>query len=50
MPMISHTQQKSLPAMQRTVGRDNVLALLFGFFDGVPTKALTQGRQHFGCI
>ncbi len=40
MPIIRHAQQKSLPAMERTAGRDDVLALLFGFFDGVTTEAL----------
>jgi hypothetical protein len=50
MPMIYHTQQKSLPAMPRTAERDAGVALLFSFFDGVTTKALAQGCQYFGRI
>ena len=46
----SSRQQKSLPVMPRTSERDDVLALLFGFFDGVTTKTLAQSGEHFGRI
>jgi hypothetical protein len=50
MPMICTSNKNPSPPCKRTAERDDVLALLFGFFDGMTTKTLAQCRKHFGRI
>jgi len=50
MPMIRRGNKNPSPPCKRTAERDDVRVLLFGFFDGVTTKTLAQGGEHFGRI
>ena len=50
MPIICTSNKNPSPPCKRTAERDDVRVLLFGFFDGVTTKTLAQGGEHFGRI
>jgi hypothetical protein len=50
MPIICTSNKNPSPPCKHTAERDDLRVLLFGFFDGVTTKTLAQGGEHFGRI